>query len=201
MIIPQPEAPATERRALGRWPVNRPSHLPDPWARRLRPEETAGQTEMGQRCQAPRCREPVTFYAWYFPRPRRTGVPVIGHERFLCGPHGAEFAARHHLIIEPAPAEPVEHSPGAPVRNPGPPLPPSLERLDEAAIADHLSLGGRCNWWRRCDQPDAYAVMYTTRGPRARRVLRFYCDEHAARFAARHRIDLTTVPLAEGGYR
>jgi hypothetical protein len=76
--------------------------LREPFARRTHPAETAEFTLDGWHCDVRRCREPVSVYAWYYPR--RGGRPT-GAERFLCTPHGEAFARRQHLEIEPAPAE------------------------------------------------------------------------------------------------
>jgi hypothetical protein len=172
-------------------------HRPEPFGRYLHAAETAEVTHTVRHCEAPRCREPVTVYLLYYPRrSRRDGTP-IGQERFLCGPHGIEFAVRHGLLLDAAPAQPTLHEPRP---DPAIAAPARLERLDADAAADFAAHGWHCAR-RRCDQLCAYASMYTSRGARPRRVLRFLCDGHAASFAARHHIDLVTVPVAHGAFR
>lgn len=52
----------------------------------------------------------------------------------------------------------------------------------------------------RCLAPARYlsSLRYTTRGDREHQRGRFLCEKHAARFAARHDIDLTS-PAQSGG--
>jgi hypothetical protein len=73
--------------------------------------------------------------------------------------------------------------------------------MDEDAIAEHIRLGWHCDW-PRCHQASAYFAVWDhfTKSGRFRDVARFLCREHAARFAARHGINLASVRISEGGF-
>ena len=177
--------------------MNEPTR-PSAWARYLHPAETAEETQEGRHCRAPLCREPVTVYFWYYPRRSRLDGQPIGQERFLCGQHGAEFSARHGLVPDAAPTEPILHPAAGRVRDLM--APARLERMDADAVADFAAHGWRCDR-RRCGHRCTYSAEYTIKSTPARRVWRFLCDRHAALLAARNQIDLATVPVAHGAFR
>lgn len=168
--------------------------LPEPFARNLHPAEIAELARDGQHCDVRRCREPVTIYGWYH---RRTGGQVLGYERFLCNAHGEDFARRHHLTIEPAPAESdlpdrslIASRPGA-----------FLFGMSADMFAAHDAARWHCDY-PGCRQRARYfsALRYAAAG-RIRHRARFLCDGHAERFAAAHGIDIAAVLPPEGDTR
>lgn len=59
----------------------------------------------GQHCQTRWCREPITVVTWRWWRSTEVGKVLVA-EHFRCDQHGQEFAARHHIEVEPTPDEP-----------------------------------------------------------------------------------------------
>lgn len=163
--------------------------LPEPYIRYLHQVEIAEFAEDDQHCGSRGCREPAGIYGWYYRR--LAGRPTV-YERVLCIAHGEDFARLLGVAVSPVP-------PGAEaghrVQQPEGPPRAYLARLDAAAIADHLSRGWHCDF-PRCRET---ASFYSSRSDTP--LARFLCDPHAARVAAEHGIDITAVPVAEGGYR
>lgn len=161
--------------------------LPEAFARYLAASEIAAQLGPGHHCDTRRCREPVVVYGWYFRH--AAGFPrPLGHERWLCAEHGTEFAARHHLELEPAPPEEVlRHDlPGGPeVR---------LSGMSRAQLTEQERRGWHCDF-PGCRIPARYlsGLRFVTRARRVRSLSRFLCDRHARGFARRHGIDMDTV--------
>lgn len=76
-------------------PVNRPQ------AWRIRPSEAARFTADGQHCETRRCREPVAIITWRWWR-SAAARRVLVSEHQVCERHGAEFAVRYHIGVDPA---------------------------------------------------------------------------------------------------
>ncbi len=87
----------------GTSPVRRPI------AWRIHPDDAARFAAEGKHCGARRgtrrCQDPITVVTWRWFRSSAAGRALVV-ERFVCDEHGAEFAARHRIEIEPPPAEP-----------------------------------------------------------------------------------------------
>lgn len=164
--------------------------LTEAFARHLHPAEIADFARRGQHCDVRRCREPVEAYGWYYRFDRHLGKK-IGHERFLCPGHGEAFAARHRLVLEPAPS--LEEVSGAHVR---PPVPgrATLTGMSADMIAAHEARGWTCDI-PRCHAEARYlsGLNYATQAGQVRHLSRFLCDRHASTFAVRHGIDTTSV--------
>lgn len=165
--------------------------LPDPFARYLHPAEAAEFAQDGRHCDARRCREPITVYGWYR---RRSGGLRLGHERYLCAGHGADFARRHHLEIEPAPAE-ADVRPHRPADTPW----AHLHGMSAEMLRLHQAGGWHCDA-PRCREAARYLASYRYRlgSGRMRQEARFLCSRHAESFAARHGIDMGAVTPPEG---
>jgi hypothetical protein len=166
----------------------------EPFARHLHPAEAAQFARQGRHCDVRRCREPIVIYGFYYRRDRSLGMP-LGHGRELCAEHGEAFAARHHLVLKPAPRLadiPREH-----IEDPRP-WPIRLTGMSAEAIAEHEAYGWTCDA-PRCHDPVRYlsGLSYVTRAGQVRRLSRFLCDRHARNFAARHGIDFTAVRAPE----
>jgi hypothetical protein len=84
--------------------------VPRPVAWRTHPDDVAKDAAEGMHCEVRRCRNPVTVVTWRWYRSAEYGR-VLQVERFVCDGHGQEFATRHHIEIEPSPAE-AEPAPG-----------------------------------------------------------------------------------------
>lgn len=158
---------------------------PEAWG--IHPDEQADIARQGYHCEIRRCREPVTVHTtrWF-----RRGEGYAVSEHFVCSAHGADFSARNHVEIVPAP----------PILRPEPRLPLAwLQRLDAEAIAAHTAAGWHCDRGP-CLEPSAYisSYHYTLSTGRTRISAAFLCDRHAALFAARHGIDLATVRVVAG---
>jgi hypothetical protein len=167
-----------------------------PFARRLHQLETAAFTRQGEHCDTRGCREPVAIYAWYY---RRSGGQVLGYERALCTAHGEAVAARHHLPVDPAPAEAELAEADLPHLDPEPPRPRTfLYGMSAAMLADHEANAWHCDW-PRCRGEARYFSGHHYQPPRGkfRRVARFLCVPHAERFAAGHGIDFAAVDPPE----
>lgn len=91
-----------EAAALKRENVRRPI------AWEIHPDDAAQFAAERKHCGGRRgtrhCKDPITVVTWRWYRSAEFGRVIVA-ERFVCGQHGAEFAQRHHLIIEPPPAE------------------------------------------------------------------------------------------------
>jgi hypothetical protein len=75
-----------------------------PIAWRIHPGDAARDTAAGKHCETRRCRNPVAVVSWRWWRSAEAGR-VLLTEHLVCDQHGAEFAQRHHIEIEPAPSE------------------------------------------------------------------------------------------------
>ncbi len=75
-----------------------------PLAWRIHPGDAARFAAEGKHCETRRCREPVAIVTWRWWRSAAAGR-VLVTERFACEEHGAAFAARHRIEIEPSPPE------------------------------------------------------------------------------------------------
>jgi hypothetical protein len=76
-----------------------------PIAWQIHPAAAAWFAAERKRCETRRCRNPVSVVTWRYWRSAEAGR-VLAAEHFVCDEHGQEFAARHHIQIEPPPAEP-----------------------------------------------------------------------------------------------
>ena len=56
-------------------------------------------------CETRRCRNPITVATWRYYRSTEAGR-VLMAERFDGDQHGAEFAQRHHIAVDPPPDVP-----------------------------------------------------------------------------------------------
>ena len=76
---------------------------------RIHPEDAAEFAAQGKHCErrrgTRRCQDPITVVTWRWYRSAEAGR-VLVVERLTYGEHGAEFAGRHGIKIEPPPAEP-----------------------------------------------------------------------------------------------
>ena len=168
--------------------------LPDPFARYLHPAETAELVQDGRHCDIRRCGEPITVYGWYR---RREGDLRLGHERYLCTGHGADFARRHHLQIEAAPADadvPSHRRPDTPWV--------LLYGMSADMLEAHRAAGWHCDA-PRCREGARYLASrrYRLQSGRMRQEGRFLSDRHAENFAARHGVDMGAVTPPEGESR
>jgi hypothetical protein len=147
---------------------------------RLPPDDAAQFAEERQCCQARGCHNPVTVVTWRWWRSTAAGRVLVA-EHFLCDQHGAEFAARYHAEIEPAPEREARRLSG-----------------QEMAV---LEAEGR-----HCDGPAcqnrATCIFLEHYGRRGRREVleRLACDEHAARYARQLHVEPGPAP-GEGGSR
>jgi hypothetical protein len=84
-----------------------------PIAWTIHPADAAECAAKGEHCQARRCRNPVAVVTWRWWRSTEAGRVLLA-EHFTCTQHGQQFADRHHIEIEPTPAEPSRrHGPDA----------------------------------------------------------------------------------------
>ena len=155
-------------------PVSRPQ------AWRIRPSEAARFAAEGKRCETRKCREPVAIVTWRWWRSAAAGRVLVS-EHQVCEQHGTEFAARHHIGVDPAGE--VE-----------------ARRLGDADLAA-LPPGGRRCEWPGCGITATwiFSERYTVHGkPKSDEDLS--CDRHARAFADRFRITIAPLP-DEGGAR
>ena len=83
----------------------RAAPLPRPVVWRLHPDDMARFAAAGKHCEHRGCRNPQTVNTWRYWRSAEAGRVLVA-EHQVCDEHGQEFATRHHLEIEPPPAEP-----------------------------------------------------------------------------------------------
>jgi len=80
-----------------------------PVAWRIHPDDAAEFAAGAKHCEARRgnrrCRDPIAVVTWRWFRSSAAGR-VLVVERFVCDEHGAGFAARHRIEIDPAPDAP-----------------------------------------------------------------------------------------------
>ena len=89
-----------EAAALKRENVRRPI------AWRIHPDDVGpGHSGEGKHCETRRCRNPVAVVTWRWWRSAEAGRVLLA-EHVVCDQHGQEFAARHHIEIEPPPDRP-----------------------------------------------------------------------------------------------
>ena len=150
---------------------------PRPWARQLHSDELAALG--AAHCETRRCRNPVAVTTWRYWRSSELGGQVLLAEHFVCREHGADFAARHSIPVDPA-AE-VE-----------------VRRLSTEEAAQFAAEGRHCHWYGSCPNSVTWIFnqSYAVRGePRV--AVDLSCDDHARRFAA-----ALHVPMpGEGGSR
>jgi hypothetical protein len=185
--------------------------VPPPIAWTLHPADAAEIAARGEHCQVRRCRNAVSVVTWRWWRSAEVARILLA-EHFVCTEHGQKFAGRHHIQIEP-PSERPRALAGRVF--PGDLLAEFLERGEETGPRARLEVmtaeqigicaGAGCHCgFPRCLAPVRYlsSLRYATRTGREQQRGRFLCDKHAARFAARHGIDLGSVPAPdEGGAR
>jgi hypothetical protein len=83
--------------ALKRKTVRRPR------AWRIHPDDVVKFAAERKHCETRRCRNPVAIVTWRFWRSAAAGRVLLA-EHLACEQHAREFAARHHIEIEPAPS-------------------------------------------------------------------------------------------------
>jgi len=182
--------------------------VPRPIAWTLHPADAAEIAATGEHCQVRRCRAAVAVVTWRWWR-SADAARILLAEHFVCAEHGQEFARRRHIQIEPPPGRPRARSARV---FPGDLLAGFLERGEEGGPRARLEVmtagqAGICagaGWhcgFPRCLAPARYlsALRYATRGGPEHQRGRLLCDEHAARFAARHGIALAAAPEPGGG--
>jgi hypothetical protein len=72
---------------------------------RLHPADAERSAAEHEHCETRRCHNPVAVVTWRYYRSAEVGRELVA-EHIVCEQHGQEFAGRHHIGIEPAPAEP-----------------------------------------------------------------------------------------------
>jgi hypothetical protein len=154
--------------------------VPRPQAWRIRQTEVGRLAADSRHCETRKCREPVVIVTRRWWRAADVGRVLLA-EHLVCERHGAEFAARYHIGVDPA---------------------------GEVA-ARHLSDVEMLAFWvdnRHCDWPACkiaatwiFTETFTVRGePRSDQDLS--CDRHARAFADRFHISMVPAP-DEGGAR
>jgi hypothetical protein len=180
--------------------------VPRPIAWTLHPADAAELAAKGEHCQVRRCRRAAVVVTWRWWRSAEVARILLA-EHVVCTEHGQGFADRHHIQIEPARARPRVSAGHV---FPGDLLAEFLERAEETGPRARLEVmtagqigicaatGCHCGF-PRCLAPVRYlsSLRYATRSGQEHQRGRLLCEEHAARFAARRRIDLASVPGGE----
>jgi len=182
------------------------AEVPRPIAWTLHPDDAAECAARGEHCHARRCSNAAVVVTWRWWRSAEV-ARILLSEHVVCAEHGQEFAARHHIEIEQPPGMPMASAPRV---FPGDLLAGFLELGEETGQRARLEVmtaqqigicaGSGCHCgFPRCLAPVRYlsSLSYVTRSGREHQRGRFLCDEHAARFAARHRIGLAPAPGGE----
>ncbi|HLN66504.1 MAG TPA: hypothetical protein VK280_04445 [Streptosporangiaceae bacterium] len=151
-------------------PVNRPQ------AWRIHPAEAARFAADGKRCETRKCRQPVAITTWRWWRSAAAGRFLVA-EHLVCERHGTEFAARHHIGVDP----PGERE---------------ARRLSGAETAALAAAGRNCES-AGCQNPATclFTDRYTVRGePRTDEDLA--CDRHVGQLAERFGVSIPPVSAA-----
>jgi hypothetical protein len=74
-----------------------------PLAWLIHPDDVVRFAAEGKHCETRRCRNAVSTVTWRFWRSAEAGRVLL---HIVCEQHGQEFAARHHIHIEPPAAAP-----------------------------------------------------------------------------------------------
>ena len=79
---------------------------PVPWpvCWRIHPDDAARFAAEGKHCDRRGCRELIAMVTWRYWRSAAVGRVLLA-EHLVCVQHGREFAGRHGIDIEPAPAK------------------------------------------------------------------------------------------------
>jgi hypothetical protein len=182
--------------------------VPRPIAWTLHPADVAECAVRGEHCHVRRCSNAAVVVTWRWWRSAEVARILLA-EHVVCTEHGQEFAGRHHIQIEPARDRPRVSAGHV---FPGDLLAEFLERGEETGPRARLEVmttgqigictatGSHCGF-QRCLAPVRYlsSLRYTTRSGREHQRGRLLCEEHAARFASRHSIDLAAASLPPGG--
>jgi hypothetical protein len=85
-----------------------------PIAWTMHPADAAECAAKGEHCHTRKCHDPAVIVTWRYWRSAEVGRVLVA-EHVVCVDHGQEFADRHHIEVEPAPAEPSRgrSTPGA----------------------------------------------------------------------------------------
>jgi hypothetical protein len=121
------------------------ARLPRPVAWRIHPAEMARFAAEHKHCETLKCRQPITIVTWRWWRSASAGRVLIGGH-FVCDTHGASFAQRHGIEIEPAAER-------------------EMRRLGEAEMAALTGKSRHCSS-HACENPATcvFTVRYTGRG-------------------------------------
>ena len=125
-------------------------------------------------CETLKCRQPITIVTWRWWRLASAGRVLIGGH-FVCDTHGASFAQRHGIEIEPAAER-------------------EIRRLGEAEMAALTGKSRHCSS-HACENPATcvFTVRYTGRGkPHTDEDLA--CDHHAGLLAAQFGVSIAPAP-------
>jgi hypothetical protein len=156
-----------------------PAPVVRPQAWRIRPDEAARFAAEGKRCETRKCRKPVAIVTWRWWKSSKDDGRLLIAEHLVCEGHGTQFAARHHIGVDPA-AE-IE-----------------VRQLADAEMAALEAEGRHCDW-PACRIPATwmFTQTYTVHGePRADEDLS--CDRHARKFAARFHVSIPRGPDEDG---
>jgi hypothetical protein len=79
---------------------------PVPWpvCWRIHQDDAAQFASEKKHCETRKCREPVAMVTWRYWRSSAVGRLLLS-EHLVCVQHGREFAGRHGIDLEPAPAK------------------------------------------------------------------------------------------------
>ena len=153
----------------------RPPMPTEAW--RLHPADAAISAGRGWHCETRGCREPAVIVTQ---RDYTYHGRVRYIEYFVCDEHGAAFARRHHIEVDPVSER-------------------EARRLTEPEMAEFAADGAHCDA-PACLRSATWIFLesYLRRGQRE--VLeRLSCDRHAAGFAQQLHVELGPAP--EGGDR
>jgi hypothetical protein len=79
--------------------------LPRPLAWHLHPDDVAQWAAEGKYCEHRGCQNPQSINTWRYFWSKSAGRVLLA-EHQVCDQHGQEFAARHHIEIQPPPDGP-----------------------------------------------------------------------------------------------
>lgn len=148
--------------------------VPRPQAWRIRPSEVARFAADGKHCETRKCREPAAVVTWRWWR-SAADARVLISEHLVCERHGAGFAVRHHIGVDPAGEVEARH-------------------LSDAEMTALEAEGRHCEW-PACQIAATwiFTQSYTVHGePRSDQDLS--CDRHARVFATRFHISIAPAP-------
>ena len=152
----------------------RAPHPTEAW--RMHPADVAEFAERGWHCETRGCRAPAVIVTQ---RDYRYHGRVRYIEHFMCEAHGAAFARRHHVDVDPVSER-------------------EARRLSGPEIAEFAADGAHCDAPGCQREATCIFLEYYIRRGQREVLERLSCDGHVARYASQLHVEPGAAPEEEG---